>query len=80
MIVFFWFFPRLDDIVSHWYLSSSIYNGRERKKWVSIEELIQLLDAYLVYVSHELINRKLAIHVSSNRVTANCPYCGKVNH
>lgn len=42
-----------------------------------MEDLIQLSDSHLVYEPHELNNGKLAIHVSSNRVTANCPYCGK---
>ncbi|WP_081701918.1 hypothetical protein [Carnobacterium inhibens] len=42
-----------------------------------MEEVIQLLDMHLVYDSHELIDNKLAIHVSSNRIAANCPYCGQ---
>lgn len=50
---------------------------KKKEEVVSMEDLIQLLDSHLVYESHELINGKLAIHVSSNRITANCPYCGK---
>lgn len=50
---------------------------KNRKKWVPMEELIQLLEMHLVYDSHELIDNKLAIHVSSNRIAANCPYCGQ---
>lgn len=42
-----------------------------------MEELIQLLEMHLVYDSHELIDNKLAIHVFSNRIAANCPYCGQ---
>lgn len=50
---------------------------KKGKKWILMEELIQLLDKHLVYDSHELMDNKLAIHVSSNRITATCPYCGQ---
>lgn len=48
----------------------------KRKKWVTMNELIQLLDPNLVYECHELIDNRLNIHVSSIRIQARCPYCG----
>lgn len=45
-----------------------------------MEELIQLLDKHLDYDSHMLMDNKLAIHVSSNRITATCPYCGQSSY
>lgn len=50
---------------------------KKGKKWILMEELIQLLDKHLVYDSHMLMDNKLAIHVSSNRIVATCPYCGQ---
>lgn len=48
----------------------------KRKKWVTVNELIQLLDPNLVYECHELTDNRLNIHVSSIRTQARCPYCG----
>jgi len=41
-----------------------------------MDELIKLLDEHLDYVSHEISDDTITIHVISNREEAACPYCG----
>lgn len=42
-----------------------------------MDEFIKLLDKNLNYVSHEIIDETIFIHVVSNRPKVVCPYCGK---
>lgn len=42
-----------------------------------MDEFIKLLDEILDYVSYEIIDNTIYIHVVSNRNKCTCPYCGE---
>lgn len=41
-----------------------------------MDEFIKMLDEHLDYVSHEIAEETVIIHVESNRTEVICPYCG----
>ena len=47
--------------------------GKEK----SMEELVQLLDSNLHYLSHEMVDDIFYIRVTSNRTKLECPFCGQ---
>ena len=38
--------------------------------------LVSILDPELQYLSHELTDTDITIHVQSQQTSATCPYCG----
>ena len=44
-----------------------------------MDELIKLLDENLEYVTHEIIDDVIVLHIISLRDKAECPYCGCIS-
>jgi len=44
-----------------------------------MDEFIKLLDKNFDFVSYEIINDTISIHIVSNRNEVFCPFCGEVS-
>ena len=46
---------------------------------IIMDEIVKMLDENLEYVTHEIEDNTIYIHVSSSREEAICPYCGQLS-